>query len=173
MTERERWVVYPLLFLALGASLRDKLFDRTTSKSIVCEELMVVDADTGGTEPIRVLAKIGRAELTPNAPPTGRLVVNGDVVIVDADDLAADGQPRPLVRMGRAPDGSGVPASGFLQVDGDANVAGQLVVQGVRIVPSLQILLHDLQLLLGGPRRTIPQEQTPPDVPATEPDRDK
>ena len=25
MTERERWIVYPLLFLALGAALRDKL----------------------------------------------------------------------------------------------------------------------------------------------------
>jgi hypothetical protein len=31
MTERERWIVYPLLFLALGAALRDKLVDRTTT----------------------------------------------------------------------------------------------------------------------------------------------
>ena len=33
MTERERWIVYPLLFLALGAALRDKLVDRTTTKT--------------------------------------------------------------------------------------------------------------------------------------------
>jgi hypothetical protein len=42
MTERERWIVYPLLFLALGAGLRDKLFDITSSKRIVCEQMVVV-----------------------------------------------------------------------------------------------------------------------------------
>jgi hypothetical protein len=41
MSDRERWVVYPLLFLALGASLRDKLFDRTSSRVIVCQDLQV------------------------------------------------------------------------------------------------------------------------------------
>ena len=45
MTERERWIVYPLLFLALGAALRDKLVDRTTTKSIVCQELTIVDEE--------------------------------------------------------------------------------------------------------------------------------
>ena len=64
MTERERWIVYPLLFLALGAALRDKLFDSTTTKSIVCQELTVVDE-----EPRRAMrpsarrsAQIGRTD---------------------------------------------------------------------------------------------------------------
>lgn len=40
MTERERWIVYPLLFLALGSALRDKLLQQTTSKTIRCEEMI-------------------------------------------------------------------------------------------------------------------------------------
>jgi hypothetical protein len=43
MSERERWIIYPLLLLALGSSLRDKLFNRTVSQSIICESLRVVD----------------------------------------------------------------------------------------------------------------------------------
>ena len=45
MSDRERWIVYPLLFLALGASLRDKLAKQTRAKQIVCEQLYVVDSE--------------------------------------------------------------------------------------------------------------------------------
>lgn len=45
MNDRERWIVYPLLFLALGAALRDKLAKQTSAKQIVCERLYLVDAD--------------------------------------------------------------------------------------------------------------------------------
>ena len=46
MTDRERWTVYPLLFLALGISLKDKLArsvetDRIECKTLVCEGLEV------------------------------------------------------------------------------------------------------------------------------------
>jgi hypothetical protein len=81
MTERERWIVYPLLFLALGAALRDKLFDRTTSKSIVCQELTVVDSEPVGNRPARVLARLGRSEPTSGEPASGYLVVNGQVEV--------------------------------------------------------------------------------------------
>lgn len=43
MTERERWIVYPLLFLALGAALRDKLIKQTFSERIECELLVCDD----------------------------------------------------------------------------------------------------------------------------------
>ncbi|QDU87093.1 hypothetical protein Pla175_04480 [Pirellulimonas nuda] len=43
MTDRERWIIYPLLFLALGAALRDKLAKRTLSDQLVCKTLLVVD----------------------------------------------------------------------------------------------------------------------------------
>ncbi|QDT70310.1 hypothetical protein MalM25_32560 [Planctomycetes bacterium MalM25] len=45
MNDRERWIVYPLLFLALGAALRDKLAKQTSAKQIVCERLYLVDAE--------------------------------------------------------------------------------------------------------------------------------
>jgi len=96
MTERERWIVYPLLFLALGAALRDKLFDRTTSKSIVCQELTVVDADPAGNRQVRILARIGRSEPNVAIPASGYMFVNGQLDvqgIVNAHQYAYQGVP--------------------------------------------------------------------------------
>lgn len=47
MSERERWTIYPLLFLALGASLKDKLLpDRDVEATLIrCQQLEVVDRD--------------------------------------------------------------------------------------------------------------------------------
>ena len=80
MSERERWVVYPLLFLALGASLRDKLVDRTTTKRIVCQELRIED-EAIGNQPARTLAMIGRTEATSKTPSFGFVVVNGEIAV--------------------------------------------------------------------------------------------
>jgi hypothetical protein len=101
MTERERWIVYPLLFLAIGAALRDKLFDRTTSKSIVCQELIVVDDDRGGNKPIRILARIGGTEHTPSDPAReGQMFIDGQLLVeqlragsIVADNFAYRGIP--------------------------------------------------------------------------------
>jgi hypothetical protein len=46
MTDRERWTVYPLLFLALGLSLKDKMFrsvntDEVRCKTMFCNDLRV------------------------------------------------------------------------------------------------------------------------------------
>ncbi len=114
MTERERWIVYPLLFLALGASLRDKLGGRTTIKSIVCQELRIEDEPVGD-QPPRTLAFIGRTEPAANRPSVGALVVNGEVEIggilkvngiVNANQYACQGfqfmptfQPLPGISM--------------------------------------------------------------------------
>jgi hypothetical protein len=86
MTERERWVVYPLLFLALGAALRDKLFDRTTSRVIVCQELRVVDEDITGQRPGRLLAWI-RPERAIGSEPIGTLDVNGRIIRINGELL--------------------------------------------------------------------------------------
>lgn len=47
MSERERWTIYPLLFLALGASLKDKILpDRDIEATLIrCQQLEVVDRD--------------------------------------------------------------------------------------------------------------------------------
>ena len=83
MSERERWVVYPLLFLALGAALRDKLVDRTTTKRIVCQELRIEDEPVGN-QPAQVLAIIGR-EPKPTGNATGFFYLNGNMDIIDGD----------------------------------------------------------------------------------------
>jgi hypothetical protein len=80
MTERERWIVYPLLFLALGASLRDKLVP-ATYESVRCQELIVVDPD----QPNRFLAKIGGSKPASGSPSTGYVLVDGSISAVDAD----------------------------------------------------------------------------------------
>jgi hypothetical protein len=83
MSERERWIVYPLLFLALGAGLRDKLIDRTLSKSIVCQELTVLGDDRGGRRPVP-LVQIGAVQSTStNVPPFGQVLINGQLVVED------------------------------------------------------------------------------------------
>lgn len=43
MTLRERWTVYPLLFLALGLVMRDRVEPQTVSPQIFVQELVVVD----------------------------------------------------------------------------------------------------------------------------------
>jgi|GEM_PF-1451087 len=55
MSERERWIVYPLLFFALGSALRDKLLQRIESKEIFCESLKIVDPQ----DRTRLLAELG------------------------------------------------------------------------------------------------------------------
>jgi hypothetical protein len=55
MSERERWIIYPLLFFALGAALRDKLLHRVEAKEIYCESLRIVDQQ----HPNRLLAELG------------------------------------------------------------------------------------------------------------------
>jgi len=117
MSERERWVVYPLLFLALGAALRDKLVDRTTAKSIVCQELLVVEEQPLGREAV-VLARIGRADKSNNdEPPFGSLLLNGQLEVVDR---AAN----PLVTIGRARFGTDGRTGGHVHVRGQVSVEG-------------------------------------------------
>jgi hypothetical protein len=52
MTDRERWTVYPLLFLTMGIAIKDKLpgpvrIDDLRSKAIFCQELIVTDPQGG------------------------------------------------------------------------------------------------------------------------------
>jgi hypothetical protein len=97
MTERERWIVYPLLFLALGAGLRDKLFDQTRTKSIECQELTVT-AEDRGSRPAVPLARIGAIERSSSdKTPAGQMLINGQLVVesiragaVYADRVFAD-----------------------------------------------------------------------------------
>ena len=85
MSERERWIVYPLLFLALGTALRDKMIDRTWSRNVVCEELLVVDGSRGSPSAPPTVAHLGRIEKGGRAP-SGQLSVD----VVRAGEVIAD-----------------------------------------------------------------------------------
>ena len=45
MNSRERWTVYPLIFLALGVALRDKVTSTLDLRTITCEELTIRSHD--------------------------------------------------------------------------------------------------------------------------------
>lgn len=85
MSDRERWIVYPLLFLALGAALRDKLAKQTRAKDIVCEHLYLVDADG------RPAAAITGSELRFDLAGAGNGFIKANTV--DAQGLFQLGRP--------------------------------------------------------------------------------
>jgi hypothetical protein len=174
MTERERWIVYPLLFLALGAALRDKLVDRTTTKSIVCQELSIVDEGSTGPQSQRTLARIGRAKPRLGGKSVGYFQINGDVELVD-DDLDDHSSPRVLVRLGRTESPPNVPSTGYANVEGIVN-ARQYIYNGIPIIP-LQVvpgvpMPNMLQALPhAGPKvpgPNAPNTKTPTQPPANE-----
>ncbi len=45
MTDRERWTVYPLLFLVLGIALKDKLFKQVNTDEIFCKKIIITDRE--------------------------------------------------------------------------------------------------------------------------------
>lgn len=64
MSERERWIVYPLIFFALGAAVRDKILGRVEAKEIICESVKIVDLQN----PTNVLAVLGFQRAPANDP---------------------------------------------------------------------------------------------------------
>lgn len=149
MTERERWIVYPLLFLALGASLRDKFGGPETidAKHIHCEELrtsQVVIADPRSNQPRIVLKTVpeaapngavaphssGQIELLDPAQRVQTAITRGAVITHGLKTQAiavADPLGRPRVQMGTKPETSpegknSIPAtSGWIEVYGKDN----------------------------------------------------
>ena len=43
MSNRERWTVYPLIFMTLGIAVKDKITRLVQTDSVVCRELKVTD----------------------------------------------------------------------------------------------------------------------------------
>jgi hypothetical protein len=83
MSERERWIIYPLLFFALGAALRDKFThevrtDQVIAGRVVCEELLVTDSE----KPDRVVAKLTSNPPQRNRPNADRY---GVFVLIDSE----------------------------------------------------------------------------------------
>jgi hypothetical protein len=172
MNERERWIVYPLLFLALGAALRDKLVDRTTAKSIVCQELSIVDEEPTGREPQRTLVRIGRTKPQPGGKSAALMQMNGDLEIFD-DDLTDSSTPPFLFRAGRTDPRPNVPSTGYAIVRGRMDVEGvlgahQYLWQGMPLLP-IQVAPG---LVVPGIPQPVPQpasKGTGPKAPQSQP----
>jgi hypothetical protein len=64
MNERERWIVYPLLFFALGSALRDKFLQHVSTKELECQQLVaqqIICEDVSVRDPTkqnRIVAKL-------------------------------------------------------------------------------------------------------------------
>lgn len=80
MSERERWIVYPLIFFALGAAIRDKLIQRVETKEMICESLQIVDLEN----PTYPLVELTFARHSGNDPNQQAEQV-GSLRIVDSD----------------------------------------------------------------------------------------
>lgn len=102
MTTRERWIIYPLLFLALSVALRDKLMRATVVDRITCRELAVVDAN--GNTLLRLNGDTGYTDSDVAAPP--QLELASLLSIVDSE-----GQP--LLALGRDQEGGGAMLAAF------------------------------------------------------------
>jgi hypothetical protein len=135
MSERERWIVYPLLLFALGAALRDKLMQRVESKEIRCEILQIVDQQDPGkmlaelsfrravnNDPTQLADRVGILQLRDS---DGRQVCNiADTVMVGRlvarQLLVIDPHSRPLVVASTEPQ----PALSFDQGAGAVSYQG-------------------------------------------------
>src|SRR5262245_29464955 len=94
MNERERWIVYPLLFFALGAALRDKFLQHVSTKELECQRLVVKQLECDGP----IIAKQMQCQeglLAKQIQCDGGLVCEG-VVVLDPDNRS-----QPLVELGR------------------------------------------------------------------------
>jgi hypothetical protein len=66
MSDRERWTVYPLLFLALGVAAKDKLFRQLDVDQVSCKALVVKDRENRDRVVIDTDSIGGRMRMTGN-----------------------------------------------------------------------------------------------------------
>jgi len=152
MSERERWIIYPLLFFALGAGIRDKILQRVEVKEIYCESLKIIDKQ----DPTKPLAELSFRRKD-NRDPSQLADRVGHLRLIDSDGrevcdmtndmfvdrliarqmLVVDPSRRPLVLVGTEP------VSGVVTQGGDQTVSYQGVIYlnnrplgtGIRLAP--------------------------------------
>jgi hypothetical protein len=102
MSSRERWVVYPLVFLTLGIALKDKITRDVSVKRLQCESLLVTDRQ--GERQVYISANQSGNTLHARSTNRGPDVILGQVEVSNGRQLAgmmfADEQGRFLTRPG-------------------------------------------------------------------------
>ena len=71
MSDRERWIIYPLLFLALGTSLRDKLAQKVETEVLLSKR---IDAEVIRCKQIMVTNQQGKPQILLSSNEAGGLV---------------------------------------------------------------------------------------------------
>jgi hypothetical protein len=75
MTDRERWTVYPLLFLTLGIAVKDKLISLSNVDTVLCRTLVV--HDRAGKEQVVITSNPGGGLVRTQGTKTGINVLVG------------------------------------------------------------------------------------------------
>lgn len=115
MSDRERWTIYPLLFLALALGLRDRLFPPAPPEAMALRELTIVGDDNradirlrgstqqGASPSIQILNGRGQPSwLAAVVPQTGLAIQEtGALVARDVRIIGPDGRPRVVVGVGK------------------------------------------------------------------------
>ena len=121
MSTRERWIVYPLLFLTLGIVMRDKFVpaarfeaNELAAERIHCNQLRVDQVASAGGLAVQTIQCSELAVAGPNGRPTVILVTDPKNKGGAIETLSATGAP--LVRLLPTDSGGVVVASDFKQV---------------------------------------------------------
>jgi hypothetical protein len=177
MSERERWIVYPLLFLALGAALRDKIIKTTESQRIKCQGLYVFDSDD---QPLLILGPEQFPELRPTAPNLLRVDelqanrVRADVVegtkVEGVQFVAPQDRVGKLVANHVA--AATVVAHNFVLTDGKNNlrIDGRLTVPIMRFIAGIAARYQaSQQAAVDSDDESVQQDEQPPAEPGSNP----
>lgn len=112
MTDRERWTVYPLLFLALGVAMRDKILEVVAVDNVRCESLVcnaLVVADEQGKQQLLVSSSAGGVQchnlfcdalIATNAEGQQQVVISSNPTGGIVQTRGNDGRPNVVISSG-------------------------------------------------------------------------
>lgn len=173
MTDRERWTVYPLLFLALGVAMHDKVFKFTDIARVQCESLLcktLVVTDEQGRQQVVLTSNRGGGIVQSENMLCQTLVVTDETgnqkVIVSSDSgggiVQAPGNTgHPNVLLGHAQR-----LSGLLFVDGEGRVLrGSVAIPAQQTEQEAPTDPDDTAPDEAAPEEAAPDEAAPPKEP--------
>lgn len=173
MSERERWIIYPLLFFALGAAIRDKILHRIDVKEIYCESLQIVDQQdpygrplvklgiqrgAPSEDPAQAVEQVGMLSLYTNeGERVAQVSAQAVFQILSAQQVESQ---RLIGKELRILDGKNRP----LVLAGIANFSGPPLVDGKPTVTPHGVILLDGKQALHAPMPGLPRPKQKPDT---------
>jgi hypothetical protein len=155
MTDRERWTVYPLLFLTLGIAVKDKIVRLTDADTVNCKQLIIHDRQN-------------RAQVVISSTPEGGMLTDAGTIACKRL-VVQDQQGRSQVVLAATPSGGLVRTSG-LGNGFDVLLGHTDRIGGLMFVDPAGVL-HNLNpsIIVAKPM-TKPAQEPAPETKAAEPD---